>query len=64
MLENLIVELIAFFIFGAIALSCLLFWESIEKKIGRFWSWMIVPPVIFGTIILLILVLCRLFPNM
>ncbi|PKL46682.1 MAG: hypothetical protein CVV39_06895 [Planctomycetes bacterium HGW-Planctomycetes-1] len=64
MFENLIVELGAFFIFGAIAVSCLLFWETLEKKAGKAWSWVIVPPIIFVTIILLILILCRLFPNM
>ena len=64
MLKNLIVELSAFFIFGVIAVSCLLFWDKIEKKVGTFWAWLIVPPVIFIAIISFIVVLCKLFPNM
>ena len=63
MLERSIVEITAFFIFGTMAISCLLFWESIEKRIGTFWSWLIVPLVIFFVILLLIVILVRLFPD-
>jgi len=51
-------------IFMAFAVFCLLFWQKIEKKVGTFWSWVIVPPVIFISLILFIIILVRLFPNM